>query len=573
MASCNSKKLRVRLRFDIAPPSCPSCKCFMFLIDRDAARCVSDVEHTIANKFGFSSSRYLVLSINDFVLLSSDDVEVIRDDDDIQVKIDHALKDDEQITNADAPIAVAVKTKSKKRICEDSNERPSKKVKKIEQTKLNKSSKVVEQRKKVVRKKKPKILKKTGRTPQSAKSRPSKLKTPSVQSSDSSSSSDSDELVKPRIQIKRQTQASSTSSSDSSDEKTKNIFKTNTSKPAAKSNLRLSVLKTKPKTQSLPNKNTSSSSEEDTSSSDSDDGPNAKPQPPKPTLTKSNNVVAKQVKAATTDSSSDSDSEPNTKSVPAGTSNLSSGTVSRLNPKTQPPISSSSDDDSTSDSGNEPNIATHKSPISVPLKPSGVVAKPEETSSSDDDSDSEGGEKVLQSCKNEADNKVLTSQKALLNNSWANRDKSIAMRAYPNYHNKSVVLTCTDNVNDKEIAMETETKPVDAIAKPLVNDYSTLMSLSWPPRVKDKIAYQALEMSPIDYTPNVSEYKEAEVISVSNDKQITVNILYQEKAPANLEVPGRFELVYDEEEQNEDQSEDDTITLDWTSLMNVKLIQ
>uniref|UniRef100_F7A0C5 Uncharacterized protein n=1 Tax=Ciona intestinalis TaxID=7719 RepID=F7A0C5_CIOIN len=512
--SCKDKKLRVRLRFDIAPPSCPSCKCFMFLVDRDAARYVSDVEHTIAKKFGFSSPRYLVLSINDFVLLSSDDVEVIRDDDDIQVKIDHALKDDEQNTNADV---VAVKTKSKKRICEDSNERPSKKVKKIEQTKLNKRSKIVEQRKRVVRKKKPKILK--------------------------------------------QINQSSSSSTDSSDEKTKNISKTNKlSKPAAKFNLYSSVLKTKPKTQSLFNKNTSSSSE-DTSSSDSDDVPNAKPQPPKTTPAKSNNVVTKQVQAPSSDSSSDSDSESDTLSVTA-----------KLNPKTQPPISSSSDDDSTSDSDNEPIIATHKSTIPAALKPN-VVVRQGETSSSDDDSDSGEEKKVLQSCKNNADNKVLPSQKNLINKSWENREKLNAMRAYPNYHNKSVVLTCSGNVNDKEIAMETESKPADAIAKPLVNDYSTLMSLSWPPRVKDKIAYQALEMSPIDYTPNVSEYKEAEVVNVSNDKQITVKILYQEKAPANLEVPGRFELVYEEEEHSEDQSEDDTITLDWTSLMNVKLIQ
>nr|XP_002121518.1 coilin [Ciona intestinalis] len=569
MASCKDKKLRVRLRFDIAPPSCPSCKCFMFLVDRDAARYVSDVEHTIAKKFGFSSPRYLVLSINDFVLLSSDDVEVIRDDDDIQVKIDHALKDDEQNTNADV---VAVKTKSKKRICEDSNERPSKKVKKIEQTKLNKRSKIVEQRKRVVRKKKPKILKKIGPTPKSVESRPSKLKTPSVQSSESSSSDYSEDmLLKPHSLIKRQINQSSSSSTDSSDEKTKNISKTNKlSKPAAKFNLYSSVLKTKPKTQSLFNKNTSSSSE-DTSSSDSDDVPNAKPQPPKTTPAKSNNVVTKQVQAPSSDSSSDSDSESDTLSVTAVKSNLSF-TVSKLNPKTQPPISSSSDDDSTSDSDNEPIIATHKSTIPAALKPN-VVVRQGETSSSDDDSDSGEEKKVLQSCKNNADNKVLPSQKNLINKSWENREKLNAMRAYPNYHNKSVVLTCSGNVNDKEIAMETESKPADAIAKPLVNDYSTLMSLSWPPRVKDKIAYQALEMSPIDYTPNVSEYKEAEVVNVSNDKQITVKILYQEKAPANLEVPGRFELVYEEEEHSEDQSEDDTITLDWTSLMNVKLIQ
>ena len=87
-------KLRVRLRFEMPPPLLvqTSISSFMFLINKEHCSSVYDVEKNICDKFGLSSPHSISLFINGFALISSDDVDVIRDDDEILVSINDDAK-------------------------------------------------------------------------------------------------------------------------------------------------------------------------------------------------------------------------------------------------------------------------------------------------------------------------------------------------------------------------------------------------------------------------------------------------------------------------------------------------
>nr|CAB3232581.1 coilin-like [Phallusia mammillata] len=86
-------KIRVRLLFEMPPPLplSPHSKCYMFLINRSEMSCVADVEHAIAVKFGYSNTKSLALSIGKFVLLSNEDIDVIRENDEITVSVEDSV--------------------------------------------------------------------------------------------------------------------------------------------------------------------------------------------------------------------------------------------------------------------------------------------------------------------------------------------------------------------------------------------------------------------------------------------------------------------------------------------------
>ncbi|KAJ0058325.1 hypothetical protein NL108_013272 [Boleophthalmus pectinirostris] len=104
-------------------------------------------------------------------------------------------------------------------------------------------------------------------------------------------------------------------------------------------------------------------------------------------------------------------------------------------------------------------------------------------------------------------------------------------------------------------------------------DYSTMPLLAAPPQVGQKIAFKLLELTE-NYTPEVSDYKEAKILSFDpNTKQIELELLTSLKAPVE---PGKFDLVY----QNPDGSESVEYALDrgslvterWDSLLEPRLI-
>ena len=83
-------KVRVRLRFETAPCLLSSVdqgsiKTYMLLINKDKCNSVGDVEKKIRDKFSLPSFLTITLFIDEFALMSSEDVDVIRDNDEIMV--------------------------------------------------------------------------------------------------------------------------------------------------------------------------------------------------------------------------------------------------------------------------------------------------------------------------------------------------------------------------------------------------------------------------------------------------------------------------------------------------------
>ncbi|XP_010001075.1 PREDICTED: coilin [Chaetura pelagica] len=105
-------------------------------------------------------------------------------------------------------------------------------------------------------------------------------------------------------------------------------------------------------------------------------------------------------------------------------------------------------------------------------------------------------------------------------------------------------------------------------------DYSVLPLLAAPPQVGERIAFKRLELSE-NYTPGISDYKEAKIISWNADqKQIELEIL--SSAGQVAKEPGKFDLVY----QSADGAElieyavpqDTKITESWDALIEPRLI-
>ncbi|RVE68968.1 hypothetical protein OJAV_G00073140 [Oryzias javanicus] len=104
-------------------------------------------------------------------------------------------------------------------------------------------------------------------------------------------------------------------------------------------------------------------------------------------------------------------------------------------------------------------------------------------------------------------------------------------------------------------------------------DYSSMPLLAAPAQVGQRIAFKLLELTE-NYSPEVSEYKEAKIVSFDpTTKQIELELLHATKAPLE---PGKFDLVY----LNPDGSErveyavsrGSKVTERWESLLEPRLI-
>ncbi|XP_050394307.1 coilin [Patella vulgata] len=101
-------------------------------------------------------------------------------------------------------------------------------------------------------------------------------------------------------------------------------------------------------------------------------------------------------------------------------------------------------------------------------------------------------------------------------------------------------------------------------------DYNTFPVLHDPPRAGDKIAYKILELSET-YSPEVSAYKEAGVVSYDNaTKMINLHLIGQIKTKTE---PGKFDIP-DETEQTDSESklQEYNIELNWNELIEPKLM-
>ncbi|XP_072298509.1 coilin [Eucyclogobius newberryi] len=139
-----------------------------------------------------------------------------------------------------------------------------------------------------------------------------------------------------------------------------------------------------------------------------------------------------------------------------------------------------------------------------------------------------------------------------------------------NYHEKEwdrkEASYSTDSLSNVSVVLQN----VRSVPKP---DYSCMPLLAAPPQVGQKIAFKLLELTD-NYTPEVSDYKEAKILNFyPNTKQIELELLTSTQAPSE---PGKFDLVY----QNADGSESVEYAVDrgslvmerWDSLLEPRLV-
>lgn len=104
-------------------------------------------------------------------------------------------------------------------------------------------------------------------------------------------------------------------------------------------------------------------------------------------------------------------------------------------------------------------------------------------------------------------------------------------------------------------------------------DYSTYPKLVEPPSVGSLIAYKVIEIS-LSYTPEMSEFKEAVVNShnkETNVLELQLSSASLHKARGDGNVSGRFELPMEQDEDKEN-AVDDTVSVNWSELCDVRLI-
>ena len=102
-------------------------------------------------------------------------------------------------------------------------------------------------------------------------------------------------------------------------------------------------------------------------------------------------------------------------------------------------------------------------------------------------------------------------------------------------------------------------------AKPS-KSYDSMLSLSWPPRINDLIAFKLLEMAE-DYSPVISEFQEGVVRALDGTApESAVLELEMLGGPSKMRRSGRFELGLDD-------TSDETIKeISWSRLIDPKLV-
>uniref|UniRef100_A0A3B3WPS3 Uncharacterized protein n=1 Tax=Poecilia mexicana TaxID=48701 RepID=A0A3B3WPS3_9TELE len=88
MAAHSNKFIRLRLFFDYPPPAVVGCRMCWLLVDLNTCRVVADLESVIREKFEFSRSSILSLFIEDCYLPHTENIYVVRDNDDVRVKVE-----------------------------------------------------------------------------------------------------------------------------------------------------------------------------------------------------------------------------------------------------------------------------------------------------------------------------------------------------------------------------------------------------------------------------------------------------------------------------------------------------
>ncbi|XP_046856201.1 coilin-like [Xenia sp. Carnegie-2017] len=143
------------------------------------------------------------------------------------------------------------------------------------------------------------------------------------------------------------------------------------------------------------------------------------------------------------------------------------------------------------------------------------------------------------------------------------------------YTNKSIVLESTRVEKDLEV----ERIPLQSTttAENREKDFTIHPLLQGPPRVGDFVAYKMIELSQ-SYTPEVSKYKQGKVLSydsMTNQLKLKLTKDSLEKPRGDGHISYKFEIFENDEEEvsdKEKQDVNDEVEIQWTSMIDPRLI-
>ncbi|KAM6966400.1 coilin [Tautogolabrus adspersus] len=525
MAVHGNNFIRVRLHFDYPPPAAADCRMCWLLVDLNRCRVVSDLEGLIREKFEFSRRSILNLFIEDCYLPHTESVYVVRDNDSVRVKLGHLapvnghssspVTDGETCRKRQRPAeedgaGETLKKKKKKKRSEGSQERVDK------QADGGESNTKSQEKHKEKKKRK-----------EAEESGPAATPKPAAPTKKTPTSVEQPVKNTKKLPAKPQKASSSDSSSSSEDEAPK---KTVSQKPAPKTSSSTPAASKVPlNTKKKPPPPSSSSSSSETSSDDAESAKN----PPKKKLLNSA-IPKKGVNAKP----QHAPPPPQTSTNPAQKPSSSAA----LPPRDKPAQSSSSD--------SEEEI---QFVIRRPVQPAQQLGR---------------GLGIQSPGRGRGRCKMRGGGPAERGRGEGRGSIRGHNNSFEfNYNGATEPSYQTDSLTNTSFVIQNRTESVPK------KDYSSMPLLAAPPQVGQKIAFKLLELTE-NYTPEVSEYKEGQIVSFDlTTKQVELDLLCSSQAPVE---PGKFDLVY----QNADGSErveyavsrGSRVTERWDSLLEPRLI-
>ncbi|XP_042360953.1 coilin [Plectropomus leopardus] len=523
MAAHGNNFIRVRLHFDYPPPAVVDCRMCWMLVDVSKCRVVADLESSIREKFEFSRRSILSLFIEDCYLPHTESIYVVRDNDSVRVKVGCLAQ-----LNGDSSCPGLAKENRRKRQRPTEEDGPGenevnvewkkKKRKKRSKESLERNTTQAsghEKKKKSKERMTRKMAQENGPTVT-----PKAVASPNLTSPGVTQALNTTKKP-PVAQAKAQTVSSSDSSSSSSDED-EATQKTSAQKPEPKMpSLTPAAFKAPPTTKPVQAKSKPPPSLSSESTSSSDEATTVKSQPKNKLLT------------STTPKGETSDNSRSPQALPAL----------------------------------QPTEHAQKHDVSIAMPPQDKTTVP-----CNSDSEEEI-ELVIRQPMQQLAHGVGGQV------SWRNRHLGQTRHGGSGGrgrgggggsigHNEAKEPSCLiDSLSNMSVLLQNGAEGAPE------KDYSSMPLLAAPPQVGQKIAFKLLELTE-NYTPEVSGYKEAKIVSFDpTTKQIELELLNISHAPVE---PGKFDLVY----QNPDGSESveyavsrgSQVTERWDSLLEPRLI-
>ncbi|XP_064251647.1 coilin [Passer domesticus] len=575
--------VRLRLVFDHPPPASPGCALCWLLLEPGQARLVTDLLSLIRHRFGFSRRARLSLFLEGALLPPAESARLVRDNDSLRVKLEEVVADDYEEID-DGFIYTTKEDKKRHRQKEDEeelsrNEGKHKRKKKKEKHNLEEETSLDtwdSQKRYTKRKRKEEVRGRNRLT----------------EGKEETSTSHSKKMKK--------TEREKQLATKKKDENQTKVAAAKMALERANESLSLNSGKNSTKkTTTQSRKKRVGASDSSSTSSDSDSSElNVKENK------SSHKPVVVTLPKDKSQAASDSDVKTNKVTVKSNTEK----TKTAISKNAKKPQSSSSDSDSSTEeekvtpaqdsTAKEKSVPNHV----VAVKASTKAPKAQSSSSDSDSSDSDTlvikksaagaglGNSIVRSCTKQV---PASAPGAFASpsrgrgrgtgeeNFWrAPRGRGFRgmMRGHGRGANPGFFYNYSSEGQKQRQLNEAATNTSVLVQNPVEipkRDYSVLPLLAAPPQVGERIAFKRLELTE-NYSPEVSDYKEAKILSWNDEKkQIELEIL-STSAGQSAKEPGKFDLVY----QSADGAElieyavpqDTKITESWDALIEPRLI-